>query len=532
MGQGTPRDVRAAVALIRTTLRRPITIAELADHCGVAKRTLNEHFRGIFGISPIRYQRQLRLAAVREELLQSKADTTVTEIAEKFGFNHFGRFAGQYRKIFGETPSMTLRRARQMASKGYQGFSKARSADTPMPRPQILSREKPSLAVLPCRIAAESAHLGWLTESLAEVTTVALGSHKMLSVVAPQSFRSGERNPQRAAREFHVRYVLMGRLLKSRSQLRVILQLIDSVTGKQVWGDSYDGSIERVLELQDLIVAGVSRAILPSIRGAEIDRARRMFPEDLDAYGATMCALPLIFSSQPESTDRALELLSRTLERDPDYGLANALAAWGHAQRVMYNATSTPNEDQLAAHKLVQRAAILDDGDPLGLAAQCAVHTMAGEFETAEILISRALAINSNFGWAWGRRGWLHSYKGDSETAIDHFTRALALDANEGSRANNFAGIGSAHFNAERYEQAAFWLRRALSERPGMWWANRSLSVSYIRAGQRMEAFDALNALRRARSDLTVGKVVSAIPFRQDFLNRLGEGLTDLGLPT
>ncbi|HSR71724.1 MAG TPA: tetratricopeptide repeat protein, partial [Kiloniellales bacterium] len=135
------------------------------------------------------------------------------------------------------------------------------------------------------------------------------------------------------------------------------------------------------------------------------------------------------------------------------------------------------------------------------------------------------------FGWAWGRSGWLRSYRGESETAIEHFRRALRLDPNVSSRANSFAGIGSAHFNAGRYGATVQWLRKAQREQPGLSWANRSLSVSYARLGNRLKAHESLEALRRFCPDLTVGQVVAAVPFQPDFLDRLGNGLSELGLP-
>jgi tetratricopeptide (TPR) repeat protein len=198
----------------------------------------------------------------------------------------------------------------------------------------------------------------------------------------------------------------------------------------------------------------------------------------------------------------------------------------------MYNGTDDPCDERQRAVRLARRAAILDDANPLALTARCAVHTMAGEFETAEALVARALAIEPTLAWAWGRSGWLSSYSGNSRTAIEHFRRAMSLAPRSPSNANNFVGIGSAHFDAGRYPASAYWLRRAQIEQPGTVWANRTLSVAYLRQGERGRGADAVTALRRCFPDLTVGQVVAAIPFRQGYLDRLGEGLSDLGLPT
>lgn len=316
----------------------------------------------------------------------------------------------------------------------------------------------------------------------------------------------------------------------SPASKKSFLRLVDVATRHHVWGDSIEGQLDRALELQDRVVAAVLRATLPNIRGAEIERASRAAPRSLNAYGLAMRALPLLFASRPDASRHALELLHHAIDIDPSHPLATALAAWGHGQLVMYNGTSTPNEERRLAAQLVRRAAMFDDDDPLALTARCAVHTMANDFEVAETLVTRALAIDPTSGWAWGRSAWLHSYRGNSELAIAQFRRALLTDP-RASRANDFVGIGTAHFNVGRYEAAAASLRKALIDHPGTVWANRSLSVSYARTGDRLKAVDSLDALRRSCPDLTVSQVMAAVPFRPGFLDRLGDGLSALGLP-
>jgi AraC family ethanolamine operon transcriptional activator len=66
-------------------------------------------FLEYYGVPPHRYITLRRLHQVREALRQADPDeTTVTKIAARFGFWQFGRFAGQYRRLFGELPSLTL----------------------------------------------------------------------------------------------------------------------------------------------------------------------------------------------------------------------------------------------------------------------------------------------------------------------------------------------------------------------------------------------------------------------------------------
>jgi AraC family ethanolamine operon transcriptional activator len=88
------------------------SIAELARALGVGRRTLEEAFRDYVGLSPARYVAVLRLNAMRRELLNASEDNLrVADLAARYGVVHLGRFAGDYRQMFGELPSQTLRRA-------------------------------------------------------------------------------------------------------------------------------------------------------------------------------------------------------------------------------------------------------------------------------------------------------------------------------------------------------------------------------------------------------------------------------------
>lgn len=106
------RTVRHAVDFIESHLGEPMTVGDIAAAASVSERTLQQAFQGAFGMSPTAFLRERRLDRVRDELVDADPsdDTSVTEVAMRWGLTHMGRFAAAYRRRFGETPSQTLRR--------------------------------------------------------------------------------------------------------------------------------------------------------------------------------------------------------------------------------------------------------------------------------------------------------------------------------------------------------------------------------------------------------------------------------------
>jgi transcriptional regulator GlxA family with amidase domain len=109
--------VQQAERLALANLDRPLNIAALCQMLAVSERTLRKAFRIAYGLSPCRHLRMLRLLRVRQALMSSSPYrvTTVTEIATHFGFGELGRFSVEYRRAFGESPSVTLRLALEHA---------------------------------------------------------------------------------------------------------------------------------------------------------------------------------------------------------------------------------------------------------------------------------------------------------------------------------------------------------------------------------------------------------------------------------
>jgi len=90
---------------------QPLYLPELCAKVGVAERTLRACCQEHLGTGPKRFLLLRRMHLFRRALRETApATATVTEIATRFGFWQFGRLAGEYRALFGETPSETLAR--------------------------------------------------------------------------------------------------------------------------------------------------------------------------------------------------------------------------------------------------------------------------------------------------------------------------------------------------------------------------------------------------------------------------------------
>lgn len=87
-----------------------ITVPELCERLYVSRRTLQYCFEDVLGISPIQYLRIIRLNGARRHLRQDLSGSrTVRDIAADWGFWHFSQFSSDYRKLFGQSPSESLR---------------------------------------------------------------------------------------------------------------------------------------------------------------------------------------------------------------------------------------------------------------------------------------------------------------------------------------------------------------------------------------------------------------------------------------
>ena len=105
------RALQRARDFIRHAGGDPIRMSDLCKITGASERTLEYAFKDSYGVTPKMFIKAYRLNGVRRQLRRANPQAArITDIANGWGFWHMGQFAADYRRLFGELPSATLRK--------------------------------------------------------------------------------------------------------------------------------------------------------------------------------------------------------------------------------------------------------------------------------------------------------------------------------------------------------------------------------------------------------------------------------------
>ncbi|WP_174291499.1 AraC family transcriptional regulator [Sphingomonas bacterium] len=106
--------IARAVALLRTYYAGPVRVDALAEAAGMSLSAFHVHFRGITSLSPLQFQKQLRLIEARRRMLAG--GEAISDAAYGVGYESVPQFTREYRRMFGQPPARDIRTARAQMS--------------------------------------------------------------------------------------------------------------------------------------------------------------------------------------------------------------------------------------------------------------------------------------------------------------------------------------------------------------------------------------------------------------------------------
>ncbi|MCT9812349.1 AraC family transcriptional regulator [Acidovorax sp. Be4] len=111
---GSPsHQLAQAMAWLKQNFSREVLVNELASRVHMSPSTFRQHFRNLTGMSPVQYQRQLRLQEARQLMLNQALDASTT--AARVGYESASQFSRDYSRLFGAPPQRDIRRMQRLS---------------------------------------------------------------------------------------------------------------------------------------------------------------------------------------------------------------------------------------------------------------------------------------------------------------------------------------------------------------------------------------------------------------------------------
>src|SRR6516165_7404962 len=408
----------------------------------------------------------------------------------------------------------------------------AGAAGVPIQDPLSLA-DRPSLAVMPFTNMSGDAEQEYFVDGIVEDIITGLSRIKWLFVVARNStfaYKGRAVDVKQVGRELGVRYVLEGSLRKAGNRVRLTAQLIEAGSGRHVWAERYDRALDDIFAVQDEITLSVVGYIEPSLRQAEIERAKRKRPDSLDAYDLYLRALPYAMVFMPGDADKALPLLRQALEFEPGFAAAHAAAAWCHEQRYLRGGLDPTDKTAALAHARAALEAGADDAGTLATAG-FVIGLVDHDYDTAMNAIDRGLALTPSSARALGYGAVILGHAGRTAEAIEYGERALRWCPLDRTVSVPYVGLGIAHCAAGDWEAAipACGKSEQANPRFSLPYFLRAAALSQL--GRIQEAKVPAQRGLQLEPGFTVSGFERAHTGRAEIWEPIGDALRRLGLP-
>jgi len=117
LGDQSHRTAKA-IAWVRENYAKPLRVEDLAKIAAMGVSTLHHHFRALTSMSPLQYQKQLRLQSARERMLIDGLDAA--SAAFEVGYESASQFNREYSRLFGQPPMRDIRTLRSPSALGLE----------------------------------------------------------------------------------------------------------------------------------------------------------------------------------------------------------------------------------------------------------------------------------------------------------------------------------------------------------------------------------------------------------------------------
>jgi serine/threonine-protein kinase len=346
-----------------------------------------------------------------------------------------------------------------------------------------------------------------------------VGSLRVISRTSSMRYKGARKSLPEIARELGVEAVVEGSVLRAKDRVRITAQLVHVPTDQNLWGRTFDGRPEDIIDLQREVARSVAREVNAKLTPSERGRLASPGPIDPEAHEAYLRGRHLYETGEEANLLKAIDYFDRAIERAPTLALAHVGLAEVHVYLAAQFAYSARERFELASRALER--ALDADGDLAEAHATLAYARMVlnRDYTGAEKAFRRAQALkpglveaHTDYGWYLAAVGRLDEaliemrhakqqdplspfaniavatilmYQRQDAAAVREFQGVLELYPSFGVA---HYGLGRAHAQARRYDEAVAELEKALRLTPRGPHILADIAQVHALAGRRKEA--------------------------------------------
>lgn len=367
--------------------------------------------------------------------------------------------------------------------------SQAMAELTPLPLP-----ERPSVVVLPFQdMSGDPGQEHFADGITIDLITELTRFHSLFVIARNSSFSYKGKTPdvRQVGKELSVRYVLEGSIRKSSNRVRVTGQLIDTLTGNNVWAERYDRVLEDIFAVQEEVTRAIVVAIAPRLETMEQSKATRRRPGNLTAYELALRATARLWEGQDKADRSLLELsiqeAKEALTIDPNNVRALQILAGVRNAYLRLQMTDNRERTFREAMSAATRAIELDGADPAGYAVRAAVILNSGKIARYPDALSDArlaYEMNPNDVPVLRTLACLETMTGEPERAIERLHRIARLNPRDSHGHMTYNLLAFASLGAKQYAEGIHWASRALNDMPTLSSAYLNLAACLVGLGE------------------------------------------------
>jgi adenylate cyclase len=233
----------------------------------------------------------------------------------------------------------------------------------PIPQPAVVPRL--SIVVLPFTNLGNDPEQQYFADGITEDLTTDLSRIADMFVISRNTaftYKDKRIDTKQIGRELGVRYVLEGSVRRSGNHIRVNAQVIDAETDAHLWAERFDGDMEDLFALQNLVTSRIAVALNLELIGAEATRPTG-HPDALDYILRGRAAHYKVPSREIRA--EAIRMFEQALVLDPRSVEAQSMLAMNLTARVLDGMTDSPAADIERAEELARQALVASPRSPL-----------------------------------------------------------------------------------------------------------------------------------------------------------------------